>query len=252
MVIIIDNYDSFSYNLFQYAGELADEVKVIRNDAISCEELAALKPTHLILSPGPGRPEEAGICEEAVRYFEGKLPILGVCLGHQAICEAYGARIINAPRLMHGKQSLVRIRHIGGAAGEASYAYAAGNRSEAAVPGQAELSSDAEASKSLIEREAFAHARSLEEKAAGQDIFAGLAGEMIAGRYHSLSVEKESLPEELELIAWTPGGEVMGVKHKDYPTWGLQFHPESILTPEGKRIMENFLTDQHPRKMSRI
>ena len=194
MVYLIDNYDSFSYNLYQYVGELANasqkklEITVVRNDAMSCEELAALKPSHLILSPGPGRPGDAGICEEAVRFFEGKLPILGVCLGHQAICEAYGGVVGYAPKLMHGKQSRVQLTH-----------------------------------------------------SAKGDLFAGLTETVEVARYHSLIAENESLPDCLTVTAITAENEIMAVQHKEYPTYGLQFHPESILTPEGKKILKNFL-----------
>ena len=226
MVYLIDNYDSFSYNLYQYVGELlyekpcvstvegdsaegthsekaadraeassygqagdvSDRIRVIRNDELTCEELSALRPSHLILSPGPGRPGDAGICEEAVRYFEGKLPILGVCLGHQAICEAYGGVVGHAPKLMHGKQSIVQLKH-----------------------------------------------------SAKGDIFAGLSEELAVARYHSLIAENESLPDCLAVTARTKENEIMAVQHKEYPTYGLQFHPESILTPEGKKILKHFL-----------
>ncbi len=188
MVYLIDNYDSFSYNLYQYVGELAAEIKVVRNDELSCKQLEALRPSHIILSPGPGRPADAGICEEAVKYFEGKLPILGVCLGHQGICEAYGATVTYAPKLMHGKQSEVSLEHSGKG-----------------------------------------------------DLFAHLPKTIKVARYHSLIAEWEGFPEELSVIAKTAENEIMAVRHKKYPTYGVQFHPESILTPEGKTILKNFL-----------
>lgn len=186
MILMIDNYDSFTYNLVQIAGTIQPDIRVIYNDQMSVDEIEALKPSHIILSPGPGRPKDAGVCEEAVRRFAGKVPVLGICLGHQAICEAFGAEITYAKALMHGKKSMVHIAN-------------------------------------------------------GNPVFRGLPPLLEAGRYHSLAAERKSLPDELLVIAETDDGEVMGVKHRDYNIFGLQFHPESILTPDGGRIIENFL-----------
>ena len=185
MVLLIDNYDSFSYNLVQMAGSIRPDIKVIRNDAMTVEEIEALAPSHIILSPGPGYPKDAGVCEEIVKKLEGKIPILGVCLGHQAICEVYGGTIAHAKELMHGKQSEVK----------------------------------------------------LDLKSA---MFAGMDEEIKAARYHSLALKEDTLPEELRVTATALDGEVMAVEHKKYPVYGLQFHPESILTPNGKKILENF------------
>lgn len=186
MVLIIDNYDSFTYNLHQIAGTFHPDIRVVRNDEMGVEEIEALKPSHIIVSPGPGRPRDAGICEEAIRYFAGKLPILGICLGHQAICEAFGAEITYAKTLMHGKKSMVHIAN-------------------------------------------------------GNQVFRGLPPLLEAGRYHSLAVARHTLPDELLVIAETDDSEAMGVKHRDFDIYGLQFHPESILTPDGGRILENFI-----------
>jgi anthranilate synthase component 2 len=186
MILIIDNYDSFTYNLYQIVGTFNPDIKVVFNDKISMADIDSLKPTHIIISPGPGRPADAGICEESIRYCAGKYPILGVCLGHQAICEAYGASITYAKSLMHGKKSMVHIAN-------------------------------------------------------GNPVFRGLPPMLEIGRYHSLAAERSTLPDELLVIAETDDGEIMGVKHRDYLTFGLQFHPESILTQNGPRIIENFL-----------
>ena len=186
MLLIIDNYDSFTYNLYQIAGTLTPGIKVVYNDKITIAEIGELRPSHIIISPGPGRPRDAGICEDVVRGFAGKIPILGICLGHQAICEAYGAAIVYAKTLMHGKKSMAHIAN-------------------------------------------------------GNPIFRGLPPLLEAGRYHSLAVDRGTLPDELLVIAETADGEVMGVKHRDFDIFGLQFHPESILTPNGGRIIENFL-----------
>lgn len=186
MIYLIDNYDSFSYNLYQLVGELNPNITVVRNDALSVEELEALAPEALILSPGPGRPADAGICEEVAAKLSGKVPLLGVCLGHQAICEAFGGTVGYAKQLMHGKAS------------------------RTAVDGASPL-------------------------------FAGLPEEIKVARYHSLAADGESLPECLQVIARTEDGEVMAVQHKRYPTFGVQFHPESILTPDGRTIIQNFL-----------
>lgn len=186
MVLLIDNYDSFSYNLYQIAGQINPDIRVVRNDELTAAEVEALSPSHLIISPGPGRPVNAGICEETVKLLAGKLPILGICLGHQAICEVYGATITYAKTLMHGKKSMIHIAN-------------------------------------------------------GNPVFRGLPPLLEAGRYHSLAAARDTLPDELLVIAETDDGEVMGVKHRDCHLYGLQFHPESILTPLGGRIIENFL-----------
>lgn len=191
MVVLIDNYDSFSYNLYQLAGTICPDIAVYRNDALTVDELDMLSPDTIILSPGPGRPEDAGICIEAVRKLGHKYPILGVCLGFQAICAAYGGRITHARRLMHGKQSKVVL--------------------DVRSP-----------------------------------IFSDLPPVAHVGRYHSLAAEPESLPDCLRVIAKVTGsdepdaGEIMAVAHREYSVFGLQFHPESILTPHGKKILENF------------
>lgn len=191
MILVIDNYDSFSYNLVQLIGGIlkdkkSDEIiKVVRNDEITIEEVISMNPTHLILSPGPGRPADAGICEELIKRVPESLPILGVCLGHQAICESFGASITYAHTLMHGKKSMVRI------------------------------SSD--------------------------PVFAGLEEKIEVARYHSLAADGDTIPECLNVIASTDDGEIMAVKHATRPVYGFQFHPESVLTPDGKTIVTNFL-----------
>lgn len=186
MILLIDNYDSFTYNLVQLAGGIGADMKVIRNDEMTLEEIRALKPTHIILSPGPGYPKDAGICEEVIEQLKGEVPILGVCLGHQAICEVFGAQITLAKRLMHGKQSSIHIAN-------------------------------------------------------GARVFHGLPPIIQAARYHSLIASKETLPDDLLVIAEDEEGEIMAVKHRRYEIYGLQFHPESILTPQGEVIMKNFL-----------
>lgn len=191
MVVLIDNYDSFSYNLYQLVGSISPDIKVIRNDEMTPEEVDALHPDHIILSPGPGRPEDSGICKETVRCFQGKIPILGVCLGHQAICQVYGGTVSYAKELMHGKQSLVSYQD----ALDCKYG----------------------------------------------SLFAGLGKEGKVGRYHSLAALGDTLPDILVPTAYTANGEIMAVQHKEYPVYGLQFHPESILTPEGPKMLENFL-----------
>ena len=185
MLLMIDNYDSFTYNLVQYFGELGETVDVHRNDKITVAEVAAHRPDRLVISPGPCSPDEAGISVAAIRELAGKLPILGVCLGHQSIGQAFGGRIVRADRLMHGKTS--PIHHD------------------------------------------------------GRELFAGLANPFDATRYHSLLIEKATLPSCLEVTAWTAEGEIMGVRHRDLPVWGVQFHPESILTVAGKQLLRNFL-----------
>lgn len=186
MILLIDNYDSFSYNLVQLAGSINPDIRVIRNDELSIDEIIALRPSHIILSPGPGYPKDAGVCEQVVKEMKGKVPILGVCLGHQGICEAFGATITLAKQLMHGKQSDIHIAN-------------------------------------------------------GSLIFHGLPPVIKAARYHSLIAQKESLPDELLVIAEDNDGEIMAVQHRSYDIYGLQFHPESILTPMGDTIMKNFL-----------
>ncbi len=186
MVLLIDNYDSFSYNLFQLVGELEPDIKVIRNDEMTVEQITDLKPSHIVLSPGPGRPENAGIITEVAKTVSKTVPTLGVCLGHQAICMAYGATITYAKQLMHGKQSDVR------------------------------FSKDCR-------------------------LFEGVPEVAKVGRYHSLAADAGTIPDELIITAKTADNEVMAVKHKEYPIYGVQFHPESILTPDGKTILKNFL-----------
>lgn len=186
MILLIDNYDSFSYNLYQYVGMINPDIRVIKNDELSLAEIAALAPDHIIVSPGPGRPADAGICEEVIDTFKDKTPILGVCLGHQAICEVFGGTVTYASTLMHGKSSNVHIAN-------------------------------------------------------GSPIFRGLPPIIAAGRYHSLSAERSTLPDELLIIAEDDEGEVMAVKHRSYDVYGVQFHPESILTQDGHKMIENFL-----------
>lgn len=186
MILLIDNYDSFSYNLFQLVGTLKPDIRVVRNDLLSVPEIEALSPEAILLSPGPGRPADAGICEEAVQKLSGKIPILGVCLGHQAICEAFGGTVGYAKALMHGKSSLTKL-------------------------------------------------------APPCPLFQDLPPEIPVARYHSLAA-KEPLPPDLEAAAVTEDGEIMALQHKTHPTFGLQFHPESILTPDGETILKNFLT----------
>jgi anthranilate synthase component 2 len=185
MLLMVDNYDSFTYNLVQYFQELGEEVQVFRNDKITVDEIAAKKPQRLVISPGPCSPTEAGISVEAIQALAGKIPILGVCLGHQSMGYAYGGRIIRAASLMHGKTSPIHHN--------------------------------------------------------GRELFQGLANPFNATRYHSLVVERSTLPEVLEISAWTDDGEIMGMRHRTLPMWGVQFHPESILTIEGKKLLKNFL-----------
>ncbi len=185
MIYLIDNYDSFSYNLYQLIGVMRPDIRVIRNDELAVAELQAAQPEAIILSPGPGRPEDAGICEEIVREITD-IPLLGICLGHQAICSALGATITYARELMHGKQSPITVKN-------------------------------------------------------DSPLFKDLPTTFLAGRYHSLGVSEPTLPNLLDVTAWTEDGEIMAVQHRERPLYGLQFHPESILTPEGPRILENFL-----------
>ena len=191
MVLLIDNYDSFSYNLVQLVGELSDgNIKVIRNDEMTIDDIRKLNPSHIILSPGPGKPKDAGICENVVRKLKGEYPILGVCLGHQSICEVFGATVSYAKKLMHGKQSDIEI--------------------------------DTQ-----------------------NPIFSGLKQVIKAARYHSLVALEDTMPDELQVISRDVNdNEIMAVKHKEYNIYGLQFHPESVLTPDGKKIISNFLNIQ--------
>lgn len=186
MILLIDNYDSFSYNVYQLTASVEPDVKVVRNDEITVEEIEALSPTHIILSPGPGKPSDAGICEDLIRHFAGRIPILGICLGHQAICEAFGATVTYAKKLMHGKQSRIR-------------------------------------------------------PDTNSVLFRGIETEMTVARYHSLAASPDTIPEVLRVTACTEDGEIMAVEHKEYPVYGVQFHPESVLTPEGMYIMKNFI-----------
>lgn len=185
MLLMIDNYDSFTFNLVQYFGELGEEVQVFRNDKITLAEIEAMEPERIVISPGPCSPEEAGISVAAIRHFSGKIPILGVCLGHQAIGAAFGGKVIRSAYLMHGKTS--PIHHD------------------------------------------------------GRDLFKGLPNPFEATRYHSLIVERSTMPACLEMTAWVEEGEIMGLRHRDFPVWGVQFHPESILTVGGMDILRNYL-----------
>jgi len=186
MLLMIDNYDSFTYNIVQYFGELGEDVRTVRNDEITLEQIAAMKPDRICISPGPKAPKDAGISLDILREFKGKLPILGVCLGHQAIGEAFGGNVIRAKQVMHGKTS--SIAHI------------------------------------------------------GEGVFTDLPSPFTVIRYHSLAIERASLPSCLEVTAWTDDGEIMGVRHKDYDIEGVQFHPESILSEHGHALFKNFLT----------
>ncbi|OIO81571.1 MAG: anthranilate/aminodeoxychorismate synthase component II [Candidatus Omnitrophica bacterium CG12_big_fil_rev_8_21_14_0_65_43_15] len=192
MILMIDNYDSFTYNLVQYLGELGEDLEVYRNDKIDIAGIKKINPDHIVISPGPGRPSEAGISEKVIKIFSGKIPILGVCLGHQAIGEVFGAEVIRSERIMHGKTSLI-----------------------------------------------------YHDK---KTIFKGINNPFTATRYHSLIVRRNSLPDCLQIIAETKEKEIMGIKHKKYSVWGVQFHPESILTEEGKKILANFLKVNHDKR----
>ena len=185
MILMIDNYDSFTWNLVQYIGEIAETPRVVRNDEITVDEIARLKPDAIVISPGPGRPKDAGICLDVVRRYSGTIPILGVCLGHQCIGEAFGGSIVRAERLVHGKTSAV------------------------------------------------IHT--------GRGIFLDIDNPFQATRYHSLLVARDGLPAVLEVLAWTPENEIMAIRHREHETWGVQFHPESILTVQGKDLLRNFL-----------
>ena len=186
MILLIDNYDSFSYNLYQYLGEVEPDIKVVRNDELSVDQIRKMKPECIIISPGPGRPEDAGNIIEVAAKLGTEIPILGVCLGHQAICAAFGAKITYAKRLMHGKQSDVK------------------------------LDTDCR-------------------------LFRGLTETVPVARYHSLAADETTLPEVLKVTARTADGEVMAVQHREYPIYGVQFHPESIMTPDGKQMLRNFI-----------
>ncbi len=188
MIVLIDNYDSFSYNLYQLIGEIEPDIKVIRNDEMTVREIGGLRPEHIILSPGPGRPEDAGVIIETVKTLGNYIPILGVCLGHQAICASFGAVITYAKRLMHGKQSKVNF-------------------------------------------------------VTECPIFKGCPEAALVARYHSLAADPKTIPECLKVTALTVDGEIMAVQHKDYPIYGMQFHPESIMTPDGKTMLRNFIKE---------
>ena len=187
MILLIDNYDSFVYNLYQFIAEIEPDVKIVRNDKITPEEIEELSPDAIVISPGPGKPSDAGVCIEVIQKLKGKFPILGVCLGHQAIAEAFGATVGHAKQLMHGKVSV------------------------------------------------------LEDVKTDSVMFRGLEKPVKVARYHSLAVEEATLPEELEVTARSKDNEVMAMEHKTYPIYGLQFHPESVMTPEGFKMIENFL-----------
>lgn len=188
MILFIDNYDSFTYNLVQFCGSINPDIKVVRNDEISIDDIKNLNPSHIILSPGPGYPKNAGICEDVIKELKGQFPILGICLGHQAICEVFGAEITHAKKLMHGKKSNINVDNT-------------------------------------------------------CKIFRNMPKVVEGARYHSLIAKKESIPEDLIVVAEDDMGEIMGVKHKDYEIYGLQFHPESILTSNGIKMIENFIKD---------
>jgi len=188
MLLMIDNYDSFTYNLVQYFGELGQEVKVVRNDEIDLAAVAALRPDHIVVSPGPCTPNEAGISVPVIREFAGRIPILGVCLGHQSIGQAFGGRIVHARQLMHGKTSQIHHKDTG--------------------------------------------------------VFRNLPNPFTATRYHSLVIERDTIPDCLEITAWTEDGEIMGVRHTQLAVEGVQFHPESVLTEHGHQLLNNFLTDR--------
>lgn len=192
MLLMIDNYDSFTFNIVQYLAQLGEEVHVVRNDELGVTDIATLRPDRIVVSPGPCSPEEAGISVAAIREYAGKIPLLGVCLGHQSIGAAFGGTVVRSVSLMHGKTS--PIHHD------------------------------------------------------GQELFAGLPNPFNATRYHSLVVERSTLPDCLEVTAWVESGEIMGMRHRDLPVWGVQFHPESILTEGGMQLLDNFLklSRRHP------
>ncbi|MCR5415614.1 MAG: aminodeoxychorismate/anthranilate synthase component II [Pseudobutyrivibrio sp.] len=185
MILLMDNYDSFSYNLYQLIGSINPDILVVRNDELTISEIEKLAPSHIVISPGPGRPKDAGICEDVIKHFAKTTPILGVCLGHQAICESFGATITYAKELMHGKQSDIQLKE-------------------------------------------------------GVPIFKGLPENLKVARYHSLAADPTTMPDCLKVIAKSDDGEIMAVKHSDLPVYGLQFHPESIMTADGRTMLENF------------
>ena len=186
MILLIDNYDSFSYNLYQLIGSIRDDIKVVRNDEVGIQKIEEMAPEYISLSPGPKRPEDAGICIETAKYFAGKIPVMGVCLGHQAICKAFGAEVSYAKQLMHGKTSVATLDN-------------------------------------------------------ESPIFKGMDHKIKVARYHSLAAVPDTIPDCLKVTAVTDDGEIMAVEHRDYPVYGLQFHPESVLTPDGYKIIDNFL-----------
>lgn len=186
MILLIDNFDSFSYNLYQLAGSIEPNIKTVRNNEVNAESIRAMKPTHIIISPGPGKPCDAGNCIPIIRELAGEIPILGVCLGHQSIVEAFGGKVVHAGKLVHGKSETIEINN-------------------------------------------------------DHPLFKGLDKTMQAARYHSLAAEKESVPECLEILGMSSDNEIMAVAHKEYPVYGVQFHPESIMTPQGDVILRNFL-----------
>lgn len=188
MILLIDNYDSFSYNLYQLVGEINPDIRVIRNDEITVEKIENLSPEKIIISPGPGKPEDAGICIDVIKHFAGKVPILGVCLGHQAICKAFGAAISHAKSIMHGKESIIKTD-----------------------------------TSSLI--------------------FKGLPKNITVARYHSLAAVDSTMPDCLKITATSDDGEIMAVEHRHFPVYGLQFHPESIMTPDGMTMLRNFMKE---------
>ena len=188
MILLIDNYDSFSYNLYQLMGEINPDIRVIRNDEITVEEIENLSPEKIIISPGPGKPEDAGICIDVIKHFAGKVPILGVCLGHQAICKAFGAAVSHAKSIMHGKESVIKTD-----------------------------------TSSLI--------------------FKGLPKNITVARYHSLAAVDSTMPDCLKITATSDDGEIMAVEHRHFPVYGLQFHPESIMTPDGMTMLRNFMKE---------
>ena len=188
MILLIDNYDSFSYNLYQLVGEINPDIKVIRNDEMTVEEIENLSPEKIIISPGPGKPEDAGICIDVIKHFAGKVPILGVCLGHQAICKAFGAAVSHAKSIMHGKESVIKTD-----------------------------------TSSLI--------------------FKGLPKNITVARYHSLAAVDSTMPDCLKITATSDDGEIMAVEHRYFPVYGLQFHPESIMTPDGMTMLRNFMKE---------
>ncbi len=188
MILLIDNYDSFSYNLYQLIGEINPDIKVIRNDEMTVEEIEKLSPEKIIISPGPGKPEDAGICIDVIKHFAGKVPILGVCLGHQAICKAFGAAVSHAKSIMHGKESVIKTDN-----------------------------------SSLI--------------------FKGLSENITVARYHSLAAVDSTMPDCLKITAKSDDGEIMAVEHRHFPVYGLQFHPESIMTPDGMTMLKNFMEE---------